>query len=147
MIDRVLPPGPAARTRRLPRGTCPPYRAPVEFSGQQHIRNLLLRERDEALARLDGTRRELAAIVAAARETASDDEHDPEGATIAFDRAQVAALERSAVDQLAEIDAALARLAAGTYGRCERCGQEIPLERLAARPTARRCTPCAARNT
>jgi DnaK suppressor protein len=41
-----------------------------------------------------------------------------------------------------EIEAALERLHAGTLGRCERCGGEIPLERLRAIPTARRCLAC-----
>ena len=42
-----------------------------------------------------------------------------------------------------EISAALARLDDGTYGVCETCGQPIPLDRLRARPTARRCIACA----
>ncbi len=42
--------------------------------------------------------------------------------------------------ELASVTAALARLDAGTYGRCMDCGQPIDEERLVARPTARRCT-------
>jgi DnaK suppressor protein len=45
---------------------------------------------------------------------------------------------------LAEIEAAEARLAAGTFGVCEDCGGPIALERLRARPTARLCLPCEA---
>jgi DnaK suppressor protein len=41
-----------------------------------------------------------------------------------------------------DIDAALGRLDNGTYGKCERCGREIPIERLEARPTARLCVAC-----
>jgi RNA polymerase-binding protein DksA len=41
-----------------------------------------------------------------------------------------------------EIQAALARMEAGTYGRCETCGHAIPPARLEALPTARRCVPC-----
>ena len=41
-----------------------------------------------------------------------------------------------------EVVAALGRLDAGTYGRCERCGQTIPVERLEALPTARLCVAC-----
>lgn len=47
--------------------------------------------------------------------------------------------EKHAMD---EIDAAQARLAAGTYGGCEECGGAIPLERLRAVPTARHCVTC-----
>ena len=43
---------------------------------------------------------------------------------------------------IAEIDAALGRIEAGTYGRCERCGTEIPEERLELRPFASRCVAC-----
>ena len=43
---------------------------------------------------------------------------------------------------LGEIDAARARLAAGTFGVCERCGKAIPLRRLRALPAARLCVAC-----
>jgi DnaK suppressor protein len=43
---------------------------------------------------------------------------------------------------LGEIDAALARIEAGTYGRCAQCGSEIPEERLELRPFASRCVAC-----
>ena len=43
---------------------------------------------------------------------------------------------------LAEIDAAEARLATGTYGVCEMCARAIPFERLRAIPTARLCLVC-----
>jgi DnaK suppressor protein len=41
-----------------------------------------------------------------------------------------------------EIEAALERLRAGTFGRCEGCQGDIPIERLRAVPTARRCLAC-----
>jgi DnaK suppressor protein len=44
---------------------------------------------------------------------------------------------------LEEIEAALARLDAGTYGSCVRCGSVIPEERLRMRPFAGTCVPCA----
>src|SRR3954447_12393356 len=74
-----------------------------------------------------------------------DDEHDPEGATVAFERAQVSELLERARAQLVEIDAALHRLDRGGYGRCERCGTTIPAERLDAQPATRVCVGCAAR--
>jgi len=42
-----------------------------------------------------------------------------------------------------EAVAALARIERGTFGRCERCGRDIPSERLDAIPYARHCAPCA----
>ena len=44
--------------------------------------------------------------------------------------------------ELAEVEAALARMADGTYGECSECGQPIPVARLTAYPTARRCVAC-----
>ncbi len=84
-------------------------------------------------------------MVDSATSVATDDEHDPEGATIAFERAQIEALIDQSRQQLLELDEALARLERGGYGVCEGCGQPIAAERLEARPTARTCISCAAR--
>ena len=84
-------------------------------------------------------------IVAAARDANADDEHDPEGATIAFEREQIAALLAQARRRVEELRAALERAQAGAYGRCESCGQPIGEARLEARPSARTCIACASR--
>jgi RNA polymerase-binding transcription factor len=105
-------------------------------------------------ARLEGDRAELAErvravrasfdeMVAASRDSTADDEHDPEGATIAFERAQLAAVLKQATKDLDELDAAIRRVAEGTYGTCERCRGSIAPARLEARPSARRCIACA----
>jgi RNA polymerase-binding protein DksA len=101
-------------------------------------------DRAETLERLSALTEDYEAVVAASRDTNADDEHDPEGATIAFERSQIGALAQQARLHLAEIEAALARLDAGTYGRCERCGEPIGEGRLEARPAARTCIRCAA---
>lgn len=106
-------------------------------------RELLEAERQQALRRLAGLTGDFDEVVAASRDANADDEHDPEGATIAFERSQVAALVLQVQRQLTEIDAAIERLAAGTYGVCEQCGQLIAAARLEARPTARTCIECA----
>jgi RNA polymerase-binding transcription factor DksA len=109
---------------------------------------------DAALSRLEAHRAETVrrlaaltgdydAVVAASLDTNADDEHDPEGTTIAFERSQIGSLVRQARVRLAEVDAAVARVAAGTYGTCEGCGRAIGAERLEARPTARTCIRCA----
>jgi RNA polymerase-binding transcription factor DksA len=103
----------------------------------------LLADRRTALARLARLRSDFGGIVDASRDSNADDEHDPEGATIAFERSQVDALVRQTERHLAEIEAAQARVAAGSYGTCERCGEPIPEGRLEARPVARTCVPCA----
>ena len=101
------------------------------------------RTRAETLAQIDALTREFDEVVAASRSSNADDEHDPEGATIAFERQQVAALLDQARRRLADVDEALARAAAGDYGRCAECGGPIAAERLAARPQARTCIACA----
>ncbi len=107
-------------------------------------RRRLEEERRETLERLVELRADYAGVVAASSDTNADDEHDPEGQTIAFERAQVASVVEQAQQHLAEVDAALERVAAGSYGTCERCGQPIPPGRLDARPVARTCVSCAA---
>ena len=106
-------------------------------------RNALEADRARTTERIDVLVREFDRIVDATAGANTDDEHDPEGATIAFERAQVSALIDAARRQLAELDEALARLTTGGYGRCERCGGPIPAARLEARPGARHCVPCA----
>ena len=106
-------------------------------------RELLLAERAGALQRVAALEREFAGIAEAASAGGADDEHDPEGATLAFERQYVAALLEAAREQVATVDAALRRLDEGRYGVCDRCGQPIGAERLAARPAAATCVRCA----
>ncbi|MDG6103202.1 TraR/DksA C4-type zinc finger protein [Dactylosporangium aurantiacum] len=103
----------------------------------------LRRAREDTAAQIAALHRDLDGVIDASRSSNADDEHDPEGATIAFERAQVAALLDAARRRLAELDDALARVAAGTFGRCEVCGRRIPAERLEIRPAARTCVGCA----
>ena len=100
-------------------------------------------ERRRTTQRLAELRGDYRGFVEASKDTNADDEHDPEGATIAFERSQVGALVQQAEQHLAEIDAALERLARGTYGVCAVCGAPIPDERLEVRPTATACVGCA----
>jgi RNA polymerase-binding transcription factor DksA len=103
----------------------------------------LLAERAAAQEQIAALTREFDAVVAASRASNADDEHDPEGATIAFERQQLAAVLDAARRRLADVDAALARRAAGRYGICESCGRPIAPARLEARPAARTCIDCA----
>jgi DnaK suppressor protein len=106
-------------------------------------RALLEEDRRRTAARLAALRGDYRGFVEASRDSNADDEHDPEGATIAFERSQVGALVRQAEEHLAQVEAALARLDAGTYGVCAVCGQPIPPERLEVRPAAATCVGCA----
>jgi RNA polymerase-binding protein DksA len=108
-------------------------------------RDRLAADRAATTERLGGLTRSFNDLVESTRSANTDDEHDPEGATIAFERQHVAAMISRARDRLAEIDAALARLDEGSYGACERCGLPIGDDRLAARPAATTCVRCAAK--
>ena len=48
------------------------------------------------------------------------------------------------LEELRDVEAALGRLSLGTYGTCIKCNGPIPVERLTAFPTAKRCQPCQA---
>jgi len=103
----------------------------------------LVAEQRAASERLTALTREYDGVVAASESSNADDEHDPEGSTIAFERSQLSALIEQARRNLREVEAAQARLADGSYGTCEGCGAPIAPGRLEARPTARRCIDCA----
>jgi DnaK suppressor protein len=107
-------------------------------------RDALEAERASALGRLEAMTAEYDGIVAASLDANADDEHDPEGSTIAFERAQVAALVSQAQADRDDLDRALTRLDQGSYAVCERCNSQIAAERLAARPATRTCVRCAA---
>lgn len=126
-------------------GQEPTDRATIGRVDDQRARDALTAERDATQARLQALTADLHAVVGAATGSNLDDEHDPEGATIAFERQQLAALRDQARSQLAEIDSAFERLAAGRYGTCQSCGGPIGDERLAARPYVRTCVTCSAR--
>jgi len=108
-------------------------------------RSRLATERVAAAARIAALEKDIAEIMESARAGATDDEHDPEGATIAFERAQAIALLEETRLQVGVLDQALARVEAGSYGRCEACGEAIAPERLAVRPAATHCIGCASR--
>lgn len=106
-------------------------------------RDRLAGEHRQTQVRLASLTGDFDSVVAASLDTNADDEHDPEGHTIAFERSQIGALIGQVRHHLAEIDAAVARLDAGTYGVCERCGQPVGDARLEALPAARTCIGCA----
>jgi DnaK suppressor protein len=107
--------------------------------------SLLSSARASALSDIATLGGELAGIAAATADSNIDDEHDPEGTTVAFERAQLATVLEQAQLRLVQIDEADARLRAGRYGSCERCSAPVGDERLSAIPTARLCMACASR--
>jgi RNA polymerase-binding transcription factor DksA len=116
-------------------------------AAHDEVRRRLLAERERTAAHLAALVRDHDGIVAASESSNADDEHDPEGATIAFEREQIAALLGQSRSSLDDLDRALARVEDGTYGTCQVCGQAIAPERLEARPAATTCIACASRPT
>jgi DnaK suppressor protein len=111
--------------------------------GVASARDRIATERADAAHRIDFLTARLADIVEGSHLSTDDDEHDPEGSTVAFERAQTASLLDDARRDLDELAAAERRLDAGTYGVCEKCGRPINTERLDVLPAARRCIDCA----
>ena len=100
-------------------------------------------ERAVALDRVQAMTSEVAGLAGDAGDANGDDEHDPEGSTLAYERARAGALLAEAESNLGDLDLALEKLARGNYAACEQCGATIPRERLEALPAARRCFTCA----
>jgi RNA polymerase-binding transcription factor DksA len=109
---------------------------------ESSTQDLLNVEQEKTMARIAALTAELDDIVAATADANVDDEHDPEGSTIAFERARVSTLLSQGRAYLEELELAHHRVEDGTYGTCERCGSAIPPERLRARPVARTCIQC-----
>ena len=110
---------------------------------QDALRAAIAEERRRGGEQIDALQRGFNDIVEAAELTSTDDEHDPEGATIAYERAQVWALLRQARADLAALDGAVDRVDDGTIAVCIACGGPIAFERLLALPHTRTCINCA----
>lgn len=70
------------------------------------------------------------------------DEESGEGDTLAVERERDLALSAQARAAIEQIDLAVEKIHAGTYGQCETCGTAIPKERLKALPHAALCVTC-----
>jgi RNA polymerase-binding transcription factor DksA len=104
--------------------------------------------RDRAKARLLERRRALLATVAGVETELKGLENEVEMEFLEQAQEETMARLLSRLDvrarrEVDEIEAALGRLAAGGYGRCERCGKAVAPARLAALPAARLCLGCA----
>lgn len=110
---------------------------------QATLEALLVAERQRVVATGAGLVAELRSIVEASDHANLDDEHDPEGATVGYERARVASLLEGARSRLSQLDQAADRLRTGAYGACRRCRRPIAPERLGAHPTAEACITCA----
>jgi DnaK suppressor protein len=107
-----------------------------------HFRELLLDERTRVVAAIQNLHHQGTISDATGEEDAVFDNHIAATATETYDRELDYTLEENSENVLAEIDAALKRIDDGTYGICTNRGEQIPLERLEARPWATLCIDC-----
>ena len=99
----------------------------------EHFRKLLEAERERLLREIDGVAADTQALDVAASEAEDRGDISEIDADNAIDQKLLEDLRA----QLEEINAALKRIAEGTYGICEKTGKPIPVERLEAYPAAR----------
>jgi DnaK suppressor protein len=109
------------------------------------IRKHLLSDREQTRLLVEQLDREMDDFVSARNDAPTDDEHDPEGPTLAFERSQASAVRGQSRRHLSDIDSALQRMDDGAYGLCTMCGGPIALGRLEVRPQAAHCIDCASR--
>ncbi|WP_326552823.1 TraR/DksA family transcriptional regulator [Micromonospora sp. NBC_01813] len=105
------------------------------------IQSALQVRRDELRTEYDQTLSEIAELQRERlTDSAGDDQADT--GTKTFEREQEISLAKNILDRINQVERALERLDEGNYGWCERCGTDIPVERLAAFPSATLCVTC-----
>ena len=102
---------------------------------------------DAARARLEAMRADLERSIAILKGEHPERENSASDAgAILSDSDRVEAALESMEQHRNAVDAALARVAAGTYGQCVECGKPVPEGRLEVRPDAARCVACQAKH-
>ena len=115
-----------------------PTRSPAET---EKIRAALAERRDELREEYEQTISEIAEMQRdRLTDSAGDDQADT--GTKTFEREQEISLANSIRERITQVERALDRLDDGQYGWCERCRNPIPVERLAAFPSATLCVTC-----
>jgi len=105
------------------------------------IKLALSERRDELQAEYDQTLTEITELQRERlTDSAGDDQADT--GTKTFEREQEITLANNLLERINQVERAIDRLGEGHYGYCERCGNAIPVERLAAFPSATLCVSC-----
>ena len=130
----------ATNTRSGPAGASAAERSRSAEETEQ-IRQALVARLDELQAEYDQS---LSEITELQRErfadSAGDDQADT--GTKTFEREQEITLANNLLERITQVERAIGRVGSGNYGWCERCGNQIPVERLAAFPSATLCVSC-----
>ncbi len=105
------------------------------------IHDALVERRNELQAEYDQTLAEIAELQRERlTDSAGDDQADT--GTKTFEREQEISLANNLLERITQVERAIERLGEGNYGWCEKCGNAIPVERLAAFPSATLCVTC-----
>jgi RNA polymerase-binding protein DksA len=112
----------------------------------ERFRTILVEERQRVLDAINYLHEETPGSLNDELEEPAVDNHPADVATATLDREIDYTLEENSEHVLVEIDGALGRIEAGTYGICETCGQPIATERLEAIPYATQCIDCKRRD-
>jgi DnaK suppressor protein len=116
-------------------------RVPRSAAETEKIRTALSERRDDLRGEYDHTLSEIAELQRdRLTDSAGDDQADT--GTKTFEREQEISLANNILERITQVERALERLDEGSYGWCERCGNQIPVERLAAFPSATLCITC-----
>lgn len=107
----------------------------------EKIHQALVERRDELQSEYDSS---LSEITELQRERLADSAGDDQAdtGTKTFEREQEITLANNLLERITQVERAIDRLGEGNYGWCERCGNPIPVERLAAFPSATLCVTC-----
>ncbi|HWG93227.1 MAG TPA: TraR/DksA C4-type zinc finger protein, partial [Mycobacteriales bacterium] len=140
------PPAEAAAPARAAEAAAPPV--PAQPSGEdawtpeelEEVRAELQRQARELRGEIDTAETAAAALKRDQSSESSGDEAD--AGTMTFEREHELSLANNSRDLLLQVERALGRLADGTYGACENCGNPIPKARLQAFPKGTLCVAC-----
>ncbi len=122
-------------------GRKPAAKAARSAAETEKIRVALAARRDELQEEYSATLSEISELQRdRLTDSAGDDQADT--GTKTFEREQEISLANGMLERINQVERALERLDEGSYGWCERCGNPIPVERLAAFPSATLCVTC-----
>ncbi len=106
------------------------------------LKQALIAERERLGREVADLDADLSSSLEDSSEESPYDQHLAETAAVTLDREIDLTLEENAKARIAQIDRALAKMAKGGYGACDKCGQPIGEDRLKAAPFATLCIEC-----
>jgi len=106
------------------------------------LKKALTAERERLGKEIDELDADLSESLEDSSEESPYDQHLAETAGVTLDREIDLTLEENAKTVIAQIDRALQKLEAGSYGACDKCGKPISEERLKVAPFAALCIEC-----